>query len=320
MMAKVYGMKTLALTWDNGFFNDSNTENIEVLAENLGVDHRYIKTDPEILKCIYRNRLENYGRFCNCVPLCFLYTAPIMYETKAPLIFFSSSYGQIIGLSEMNTRIDPETCRASSPMNEVLKLMGTAPIKNVAKEQYYTILLDLLVGSLPPKVLDEMKHLLGYMEKLMSVEDAFYVNPSCYFDWDISNIIQKINGYGWKSPENKGKFGHTSCIAEKMKGYLSYRQGLINFDVIENSVLLRTGKLNMEDFAREMESTGFSDEEPDVCDLFLEKTGLSRGEMNHIIHKKTALRENLPEINKESLTYLSVPMPEDELKENLKGF
>ncbi len=318
LMSQVYGLKTLALTWDNGFFNDINTDNIEVTARNLGVEHRYIRTDWDVLKHIYKNRLKSYGRFCNCVPLCFLYTAPVIYETKAPLVLFSSSFGQIASLAEINARIDTSTGKAVAPIGDIIKNMGAVPIKNAAMEQYYTMLLDLVVGDLPPKVLGEMKYLLSYVHKLMSVEDSLYVNPSVYFDWDMKQIINKIKEYGWKQPEDKGIYGHTSCIAERMKGYLAYKQNLINFDIIENSLLLRTGRIDIEEFNREIECTGFTDVEPEVHDLFLEKLDMTREELNDIMNNKLAIRDSIPEINTKNLECLPVDTDIDDLVEKLK--
>lgn len=317
LMAKVYGLKTLALTWDNGFFNNINEKNINDLVKNLGVDHKFIKTDWNILKDIYKNRLSNYGRFCNCVPLSILFASPIIYETKAPIVVFSSSYGQTIGAAENAARIDNITCESSYSMKDILSNMGAVQIKNIAKSMYDTTLIDILVGNLKSETLDEMKNLLGYLYKLTSVEDTLYINPSCYFDWDIDDIIEKITECGWQSLEDKGKYGHTSCIAERMKGYLSYKQKAINFDVVENSALLRTGIVDVDNFNKELKCTGFSDEKPEVFDYFLEKLEMTEDEMSEIINMRPALRDTLPEINIENLKCLPVHIPMEQLREEL---
>lgn len=317
LAAKEYGLKTLALTLDTGFFDEATKRNIQVVTEQLGIEHRYLDADLNVIKEVYRNRLRNYGRFCGCVPLCILYAAPVIYQTKAPIVLFSGSFGQTIGNAESNSLID----RLSRASEILLKMKvsngGITPISFAMKEMYEIMLLDIVVGDLSQNALEEMRKIFGYVNSLINQSEAQFVSPSSYFEWDIEKIFEAIEEYGWISPKDKGKYGHTSCIMEPIKGYLAYKQELINFDVIENAALVRMKVINHDEFINELECAGYIDKEPGILADFLKFINMTREELYDIISRKLVCRDGLPQINRKAIELLSISKSPEELTEDL---
>jgi hypothetical protein len=59
LLAKEYGLKTLAVTVDVGVLTDLAIENIKRVPEKLGVDHVFVKPEKEFLKKLFRYYMLN---------------------------------------------------------------------------------------------------------------------------------------------------------------------------------------------------------------------------------------------------------------------
>lgn len=306
LLKEIYKLKVLALTWDNGFFSEQHRKNIENVTKNLNVDHKYVTIDWNILKQIYRNRIQYYGRFCNCIPLALLFLSPTILEIEAPMVFLSVSTGQIINLVQKKLGKQSESDNYNELFKEELLERAISPISNLANEQFEVLCVDLLVGDYSEDALKLIKEYLESLKELRNREDILGITPACIFKWDGDVIVNTIKSLGWSYDLEGSSYGHTSCLAEEVKAYLSYKQEQINMDILEFSYLLRTGLINHEQYLLELERYGYGDKEPDYLNEFLERLGFTNDELHSILDTKPGTRQNLPAINKETTKYLGM--------------
>ena len=64
---KVFDLRCLAVTWDNGFLSDHARRNIRNACETLSVDHSYYGISRNLLMNLYRHSFLKTGFFC---PVC----------------------------------------------------------------------------------------------------------------------------------------------------------------------------------------------------------------------------------------------------------
>ena len=321
LLVKEYNLNVLALTWDNGFFSNETISNIDTLVNELDVDHKYIRPDWNILKEIYRNRLFNYGRFCACLPLTMLFCSPDLYEAKAPLLFVSFSYGQFISGAENMASIYELSNESSALLRGIVHNTETLEVRALLSTfLYYALMLDLLVGKYSSEVLNKLKYYVKKINSLLIGDNyrSKLVFPSLYFDWDTKTMIETIMNYGWRRPSSVSGDGHTSCIFEPMKGYLSYKQDTINYDILELSTELRTMRITRDKFNRELIHIGYTDVEPSIFEEFINKLEISREEFYDIISKNLLRRKTIPEINENTFNFFELGISVKEMKNQLQ--
>lgn len=304
LLKNVYHLNILAVTWDNGFFSDSHIENITQITKTMGIDHQYIKIDWSILKNIYRNRLNNYGRFCNCIPLALLFMAPLIEENIAPAVFLSISVGQTINAALKS--LSEEKKKSKDLFDEKILQRGMSSIKYLAKEMYDILCVDLLVGNYEDYALETLKPYFMSLKNLTNNENIMAITPSCFFEWNEKKILTELKKVNWKVPDKKGDYNHTSCLAEEVKAYISFMQKQINLDVLEYSYLLRTNVLTHQEYEKAIKESGYNDTVPEYLSEFLKKLEMKPSELNLIIENKVATNSEIRPINMKTAKYLEV--------------
>ncbi|SET39772.1 adenine nucleotide alpha hydrolase family protein [[Clostridium] polysaccharolyticum] len=307
-----YDLKILALTWDNGFFSEEHRRNIEQVTRKLEIDHQYLDVDWRLIREIYQNRLRNLGRFCNCVPLVFLFAAPFILQKKAPAVVFSTSVAQTI------TAITKEFGSDCSDevLAEQLAIWGISSIDTLAQQMYEILCIDLLAGEYDKEILDMLKPFVQALVQLKKKEDISVITPSCFFEWKEKEICDSLEELGWKIGGNRDSFNHSSCMAEEVKSYLSFKQQQINMDVLEFSYLRRNQIITEEQLNSLLMKSGYTDQVPAYWKEFLKKVQISQEEMNEILQSKIGTRGYI-ELNLDTAEYLGFDHVE-ELQERVK--
>ncbi len=106
LLKNTFGLKTLALTFDNGFLPEQTHKNIRTVTQSLGVDHVYIRPDFALLAKIFRAGYENNifsaksltraSTICTaCIAFIKFGSLRLAIERNIPFIGFGWSPGQI---------------------------------------------------------------------------------------------------------------------------------------------------------------------------------------------------------------------------------
>jgi hypothetical protein len=65
LATKVYGLRVLAFTFDNGFLSETALASIESALQRTGVDHLFFKPNWDIMRRLYRSTLIRSGELCS---------------------------------------------------------------------------------------------------------------------------------------------------------------------------------------------------------------------------------------------------------------
>lgn len=300
-LIELYNLNILALTWDNGFFSEQQKKEMDNLVTRLSVDHRYIKTDWSIIKEIYRNRLFYLGRFCNCVPLVFMFAASIIEQNLAPALVFSTSITQTMNaiVREMGENINEDE------YNEQLSKRAISDIGNIAKEMYEILCVDLLVGEYSIQAIEEIKKAFFSLKRLRENRNIKIVTPSVFLPWNEKEIIDSLNHIGWRQKQTNEAYLHSSCLAEGVKSYLSYVQKQINMDVLEIANLHRNGIISYKEMNNLLRKSNYCEKRPEYWNEFLSKLDITESEIERIILEQIGTRPQIT-VNKKMAALLEI--------------
>lgn len=300
-LKELYDLNILALTWDNGFFSVQQKKQMENLVNYLDIDHLYINTDWNIVKEIYRNRLFHLGRFCNCVPLAFMFAAPIISKNIAPAIVFSTSISQTINviIREMGEN------RSEDEYNSQLLKRGISNIGNIAAEMYEILCVDLLVGEYSDVAIEEIKKAFLSLKQLRNNTNINLITPSVFLPWNEKEIISSLRSAGWKDRKANESYLHSSCLAEGVKSYLSYMQKQINMDVLEIANLYRNNIISFREMNKLLQKSNYCEERPLFWNEFLKKLNITETEIEKIIFEQKGICPQIS-VNKRMAAILEI--------------
>jgi len=311
-LAKVKGLRVLALTWDIPYMSDNARKSIENAKKHFPTVEFITRTvsQADLLR-VYSKLYELSENTCACPSLAYVLFYPELVNNRVPYFMAGNEPVQMLGL--YYNGMAPKIAYAF-PDNKPLQLLFNAgrlitlrpPLK---RGQFHTLVTmkQLAYGD------SRIKNLFGYRNELVAnIVSAIHEVPeflpplrrSIRYSSRTGNIpafvhidFDKVSGgsydwkavkdtlvdqCGWVAPEDTGKALHTSCSVEKCKEYSQFvrfygcRSRMIPFSALEISLASRGRNLSREDAIYEMENLlGFSLEEVPECAImrdFLEST------------------------------------------------
>jgi len=240
---KVYGLRVLAFTRDNGFMSDGSKVRIERLVKALDVKHLYCREPlTEELAGVF---MRKTGNFCApCELLSFNTHAVVAREHDIPLILVGSS------------------SRTEAPAPKYLNPWDPWYFQNVLKGEQYRERLRCSFFSRNYLMGEAIAHVFGHRRIVVLPE---------YIDWDeakISALFEREFGFVFGQE-------HSDCWASDVARYL-YSKKCNGVDplVAKYSLLIRSGKMTRVD-AIEKLSKIENNVLPLNLDRFLKVTGMT---------------------------------------------
>jgi len=317
ILKEQYGLKVLALTWENGFFGPDQRANIDNMVKSLDLEHRFVSLDRDVLADFFRNRLRNYGRFCSCLLPALFFCSPLIDESEAPLIFISTSYGQVLGGYLNMVLRHADNPDAGDLVTKTWQGPDLALVSLENDYFYYAMLRDILVGELAPTTVKVAADCLRAFNRLRA-RNARVAHLTMCMACLPDTMVETISAHGWVCPAGAAEAGHTSCVVEPLKGYLAYRQDMLNPDFLELAAARRSGRCSEEQFSEDVQHLGYFMDEPRECVArLLDVLQISREEFDEIVKARRYANKTAPAINEELFRRLPVHMPFEELKRHL---
>jgi hypothetical protein len=245
---KVYGLRVLAFTRDNGFMSDGSKVRIERLVKTLGVQHLYCREPlAEELAGVF---MRKTGNFCGpCELLSFNTHAVVAREYDIPLIIVGSS------------------SRTEAPAPKYLNPWDPWYFKNVLKGEHYRERLRCSFFSRNYLISQAVAHVFGRRRIVVLPE---------YIDWDEAKIFELFEReFGFVFGQE-----HSDCWASDIARYL-YRKKCNGVDplVAKYSLLIRSGKMSRADATEKLSKIGNNLPPPNL-DRFLKATGMTLQEFD----------------------------------------
>lgn len=184
LLKRQYGLRVLALSFDNGFTSETAVANIRRVTDALGIDHIFFKPGWEILKKIFsaaaeqelysKKSLERASTICTtCIGLVKSICLKTAIEQNIPLVGFGWSPGQ-------------------APVASSIMKNNPALVK-MAQDTIRVPLREVAGAAIEPYFLAEQHYAL-------SERFPHNVHPMAWEYYNEAMIIDEISRLGWQLP------------------------------------------------------------------------------------------------------------------------
>lgn len=267
LMSKVYGLKCLCITFDNGFLSEFARENISNAVESANADHIYYQINRKNLLKLYNFSLKKSGQFCS---VCM---RGITMSSEFPL----KSFNIPLIISGTGKRISylarfPEVFQGGD-VYHLSNMVSDDPIKKDVK--------NMLISSdsIYKKVIKKLNKIsFRFFNLRLFNKITIQLDLYDYVEFLPDVILKTIkNEMGWKQPE--GEYEHIDCRLHEMQHYVNiFKFEGITSHTFYRSYLVRLGiKTREEALSLELEELR-NPIEPNVLDSFLEQIKMSHEE------------------------------------------
>jgi tRNA(Ile)-lysidine synthase TilS/MesJ len=227
LLREHYGLKILAMSFDNGFLSQQAIVNIRTIVEHLGVDHMFFKPRSDIFTKIVRHcaqhniyppkALERASAICtSCIGMVKYIALRLSLEKNIPFVAFGWSPGQ-------------------APISS--SVMKTNPlIAKTMQKTLYDPLYQIVGDDIRPYFLEE-KHFSG------AYNFPYNVHPLAFLDYSEDEIFRTIAHIGWKAPEDVDA-NSTNCRLNSFANVIHKQQFGFHPYAFEMANLVREGYLD----------------------------------------------------------------------------
>jgi hypothetical protein len=248
-----YGLRVLAVSFDNGFISDTATSNIKKVTDNLGVDHVFFKPKWEILKKVFsaarekelysRKSLERASTICtSCMGLVKSFCLRMSIEQDIPLIGYGWSPGQ--------APVQSAIMKNNPALSRITQQAVLKPLREVAGEEIEAYFLRERHYSDPGKF-------------------PYNVHPMAWEFYDEEMILNNIGQYGWKEPADTDS-NSTNCLLNAYANDVHIKRYRFHPYVWEIANMVRTGVMTRDKGYKKI----YSAQDARLVDRAREKLGI----------------------------------------------
>lgn len=229
-----YGLRILAMTFDNGFLSTYAMNNIKRVCKSLEIDHLLASPNPHILNKTFRESafseiyppraLLRASSICHtCMHLVKSYVLKTAIEMGIPLMAYGWSPGQApITSAIMKWNVEMIKQFQSSLGNTLKNIMGSSLHGFVLSDRHF---------------------------KLLSLEKNLFlynVHPLAFLDYNEKEILQTVKELGWEEPSDTDS-NSTNCLLNSLG--IKIHQDRFGFHpyALEIAALVRAGYMTREE-------------------------------------------------------------------------
>ncbi len=230
LLKKQYDLRVLAFTFDNGFISPAALRNMQVVAENLEIDHIIVKPRFDLMRQVFvastqpgmypPRALERASGICNtCMALAKGIGLRMALEKNIPMLAYGWSPGQIPLASAV--------FRTNSRMLQTMIKTAMTPLEEAANGQ---------VSIYFPE-----KH---HLEN--SPEMPYNVSPLAFLDYDEETAVRRIEELAWERPQDTDP-NSTNCLLNGFANQIHQEQMGYHPYAMELAGLVREGYMSREE-------------------------------------------------------------------------
>lgn len=198
----------LCLTLDNGFISDEAKANIVAVAEELDLEHRFIRTDE--MAAIFRDSLRRFSNVCQgCFKTIYTLALRVALDEGIPAIVSGLSRGQFF-----ETRLTPDLFNARAPSRQELEETVLE-----ARKSYHGMD-DAVARHLETRDLADAA----------IFEAVEFIDIYRYIDVPVSELYRFLQHRAWRRPSDTGR--STNCRINDLGIYVhTRREGFHNYAI-----------------------------------------------------------------------------------------
>jgi len=265
---KIYNLKCLCITFDNGFLSDYARMNIKNAINATKADHIYYAINPKTMLELYKHFIMSCGHVCipcmrgiglvSYFPLK-AFNIPIVITGNGRRISYLSGFPELFQSGELT--VFQNACKGTEAEKSCSPLLG-----HEAKAGYKSYISAAL-------------NLMGIKDKFVPAHiTPGYVGIYDYLDSNYTEILETIQReMGWKKAGET--FEHTDCFLHEIPFYIhAIKFPEVTGSTFYHSNLIRLGQMTREK-ALELElEKAENPEAVQGLDMFLQQIGMSKEE------------------------------------------
>jgi hypothetical protein len=268
---KIYHLKCLCVTFDNGYLSEHAKMNIQRAISATHADHVLYTANPNVLLELYGLFLKKTGNFCPACMRGIEVATQIAYEKyRPPLVIYGG------GRKVTYAGLFPEVFQGGDVMFFRNVVRGEKAVR-------------MARAFLSPWIGRQISKGTREILKLFRLENAFlgsytyYMNIYDYIDASFGSIRETLEReMDWKSPE--GSFEHMDCQLHDIPTYIhTLKFPELTPTTLYNSHQVRLGLMKREEALQIEEDNLRKRQEPRGLELFLQKIGMSRKEFDNSV-------------------------------------
>jgi len=236
LLKEKYGLRVLALTFDNWFFSERAHTNIKHVVRSMGIDHINIRPAFKTYKAVINTSANND-----------LYSAKALQRASA----ICTSCISIVRFLSFQTAIDKSIPFVVFGMSPGQAPLATSIVKTNARmmrqsqEATYNALHQHVGDAIKPYFLSEAH---------FALEDRFphSINPLAFNDYDEEAIIELIHQkYDWDKPDDTDP-NSSNCLLNAYANEVHIQRYKINPYAYEIAGMVRNGVMDREEGLRRL--------------------------------------------------------------------
>jgi hypothetical protein len=263
LMSKVYKLKCLCVTFDNGFMSEFARKNITMAVESANADHIYYHINRKNLLKLYNLSLRKSGQFCSVcmrgIGMCMefplkAFNIPLAISGDGQRISYLNSFPEVFQGGDANYFT---TMVSGDPLKKEVNAMQLSSV------------------SLYQKVVRKLRYWSRRIFRLPSNKSTTFLQLYDFVEFAPDKILKIIQEeMGWTKPEVE--YEHIDCLLHEMQHYVNiFKFEGITMHTFYRSYLIRIGILTRDEaLSLEYEELN-TQKEPEILDSFLKQIQMS---------------------------------------------
>ncbi len=265
VMRRVYGLRVLAINFDNGFRSLAAEANLKTLTTQLGVDFISIKPSWDLMRNLYAAFVKITGEFCTvCNAMGYL---TIMTVVMAEQMQSASKLLVVGGWSE-NLEAMPQMY--SFDFEYFHDVISEAGLSDQLRRSPLVseLCLDVLIGASDPR------------QTIKNEDLPFnYIMLPDYVRWDLNQIAETLKEkVGWVAPLESEAQTHFDCDMYPVAKYFERRKYGFSQNTVTYSALVRAGQMSRAEALEKVQQQ--PEQTPVEFARFLAVLGLEQTDVN----------------------------------------
>jgi len=239
-MRRVYGLRTLAINFDNGFRSLAAEANIRALTTRLEVDYISIKPRWDLMRGLYAAFVKTTGEFCTvCNAMGYLTIVTLIMEEQR------QSSSKILAVGGWSKHLEAMPGMYSFDFkyfHDVIAEAGlSAQLRN--SPMVSELCLDFLIAAPDPR--RTVKNELVPFNYIMLPD---------YVAWNLNEISKTLKTeVGWTVPPEAEKETHFDCDMYPVAKYFERRKYGFSQSTVTYSALVRAGQMSRQEALERIE-------------------------------------------------------------------
>ncbi len=231
LLKERYGLRMLALTFDNHFFSPVAWDNIRKVTDNLNIDHIRFTPPWPVMRSLFTltarkdifpaPTLLRASSICTaCISLVKSIVLKTALEMSIPLVTFGWSPGQ-------------------APIQSAM--MKTNPTLTRQNQ-------SVLKKALPPDIAQEIGHYFIPDTYYETYRESFpqNIHPLAFFEYNEDAIIRQLHEVGWQSPTDTDT-NSSNCLLNAFANHCHLQRHRFHPYVLEIANMVRQGVMDREE-------------------------------------------------------------------------